>query len=532
MIFGTRLRHSRGLDGLPVGSVATHSNHISRWFIDLRRGIFGCRWAFDLAPKRFVAPVHEINLPVRFHTENDSMHYPWWYVPQLTAPMLIAAISVVHVLISHYAVGGGLFLAVETTHAYRIGNRDYLAYLKRHARFFVLFTIVMGAITGVGIWWTIGLASPLATQVLIRTFVFGWAIEYVFFLLEIVSAFVFYYYWDRLPQKVHLAAVWIYGLSAWASLVIIAAITAFMLDPGTWPVNHCFWAALLNRQSLPQIIARTGGALLLGSLYVYLHAAITVRDQKLHGLIESRATRPALAGAVMIAAGGALWFLNLPASAQAALLAAPVLNVFMGLLFAVTGIVCFLLILGPCLNPGWTSGPGFAVSLLFFGIIGFSTSEFIREAVRKPYILYNVVLGNQIFPDEVARFREKGYLQSGIWTRAFVAKHHPDAIVNGRIDTKRLLVLPREKRVELGGVIFQHHCNDCHAIRLGYAPVGPLVQGWSPQMIRSLVNDLEHTRFTMPPWSGNGDEAELLTDYLTSIALDRPAGMLPERIRK
>ena len=47
------------------------------------------------------------------------MHFPWWYVDYLTAPMLIAAISVVHVLVSHYAVGGGLFLAVETTHAYR-----------------------------------------------------------------------------------------------------------------------------------------------------------------------------------------------------------------------------------------------------------------------------------------------------------------------------------------------------------------------------------------------------------------------------
>ena len=52
-----------------------------------------------------------------------------------------------------------------------------------------------------GIWWTIGLASPLATQVLIRTFVFAWATEYVFFIAEIVSAFIFYYYWGRLPAE-------------------------------------------------------------------------------------------------------------------------------------------------------------------------------------------------------------------------------------------------------------------------------------------------------------------------------------------
>ncbi len=93
--------------------------------------------------------------------------------------MLIAVISVLHVLVSHYAVGGGLFLAVETQYANRPKNPDYLAYLKDHAWFFILVTVVYGAITGVGIWWTIGLASPLATETLIHVFVFGWAIEYV-----------------------------------------------------------------------------------------------------------------------------------------------------------------------------------------------------------------------------------------------------------------------------------------------------------------------------------------------------------------
>ena len=160
------------------------------------------------------------------------MHFPWWYVPVLTAPMLIAIVSIVHVLVSHYAVGGGLFLAVEASHAYRTQNVAYLAYLKRHAKFFVLLTVVFGAITGVGIWWTIGLASPLATRILLQTFVFAWAVEWVFFLVEIVSAFVFYYYWDRLPRKIHTTVLWIYAVSGWASLAIISAITAFMLDPG------------------------------------------------------------------------------------------------------------------------------------------------------------------------------------------------------------------------------------------------------------------------------------------------------------
>ena len=64
------------------------------------------------------------------------MHYPWWYIPFLTSPMLIALVSVFHVIVSHYAVGGGLFLAVETQYAYKTNNRKYLAYLKDHAWFY------------------------------------------------------------------------------------------------------------------------------------------------------------------------------------------------------------------------------------------------------------------------------------------------------------------------------------------------------------------------------------------------------------
>jgi len=456
------------------------------------------------------------------------MHFPWWYVDQATAPLLIACISVVHVLVSHYAVGGGFFLAVETAYAHRTGNRDYLLYLKRHAKFFVLLTVAFGAITGVGIWWTIGLASPLATQTLIRTFVFAWATEYVFFIAEIVSAFIFYYYWDRLPPKTHTLIVWIYALSAWASLVIIAAITAFMLDPGAWRETHDFWDAILNRQALPQIISRTGGALLLSSLYVYLHGAFAIHDAKLHALIERRSTRPALLGAVLISVGGLLWYSLLPASAQSALVAAPVLNVFMAILFAATGIVFALLYFGPYRDPGWIKSPGFAAALLLFGVMGMSTAEFIREAVRKPYICYNVVLGSQMLTDEVAAVRETGFLESGTWTKAYVTLNFPQVMTpDGHIERRQLGQLSPADQVRLGGVIFQYHCNNCHALQSGYSPVGPLVQGWTSARIYDAVTHLSQERFTMPPWAGTLEEARLLTMYLSKIAPQRPAGMLP-----
>ena len=91
------------------------------------------------------------------------MNYPVWEVPLLGGGMLIAAIAVLHVFISHFAVGGGLFLALTERKAYREGDTELLAYTRKHSTFFVLLTLVLGAVTGVGIWWTIGLVHPTGT---------------------------------------------------------------------------------------------------------------------------------------------------------------------------------------------------------------------------------------------------------------------------------------------------------------------------------------------------------------------------------
>ena len=485
------------------------------------------------------------------------MHYPWWHVPYLTAPKLIAVISVVHVLVSHYAVGGGLFLAVEVGHAYRSRDREYLSYLRGHARFFVLLTVVFGAITGVGIWWTIGLTSPLATELLIRTFVFGWATEWVFFVIELVAAFIFLYYWDRLAEKTHAAIGWIYALAAWISLVLITGITAFMLNSGDWSFHagsRNFWVAFFNPQFLPQTIARTGGALLLSSLYVYLHASLTTRNVRLRDMIASRSARPAMLGAVLVTVGGIGWFVFLPDTAAATLASTAVLNVLMALIFALTAVVFVLLYLGPYRNPGWLS-PGFAASLCLFGIAAFATGEFIREAVRKPFVVQDAVLANQILPKEVTRLRSYGYLEGGVWTKAYVKQRYlslvGDRVISreeveksiaesklhggpqlaygmivpheGSIESKRFRKLPPLDRIVLGKVIFLYHCNDCHAGGLGYSALGPLLQGRSRDVVVDRIKRLDESYF-MPPWCGTDDEAEVLADYLMTIKPRQPAG--------
>jgi cytochrome d ubiquinol oxidase subunit I len=452
------------------------------------------------------------------------MHYPWWFVPFLTAPMLIAVVSVLHVIVSHYAVGGGIFLAVETRFAYRTHNRNYLAYLKDHAWFFILVTVVYGAITGVGIWWTIGLASPLATETLIHAFVFGWGMEYVFFLLEIVSAFIFYYFWGRLEARTHQVIGWIYAVSAWISLVLITGITGFMLNPGSWPKNHNFWLGFLNPQFIPQTLARTGGSFLLASLYVYLHASFKVKDTELRKLIERRSATPALLGSILIIIGGLGWFVFMPDSARAALAAASALNLLMILILGITAAVLLMLYWGPYRNPGWLS-PGFAILLFAFGMGAIGTGEFLREAVRKPYILYNVILGNQILPEEIPKLRKEGYLEGGTWTKAFIKAHYPQTMTDEKVVPAKLLALPETDQVKVGEVLFQYHCNDCHASRMGYSAIAQATQGWTPEMVHAVVMEPEKARFFMPPWCGTEEEAALLSEFIWSITPPHPAGM-------
>jgi len=353
------------------------------------------------------------------------MLYPWLDVPILTAPMLIALIAIAHVIVSHYAVGGGVLLAVENARALRDGDEEYRNYWKKHAKFFIILTVVYGAITGVGIWMTIGVASPLATETLIRTFVFGWAIEWCFFLLEIVSGFAFLYFWDKFEPRSSVITGAIYAFSAWISLVLITAITAFMLNSagliGDWESTGDFWHAFLNVQFLPQTVARTGCALTLSAAYVLFHASLCEKNLDIREKIARRMRFPALLGLFLLVVGVVGWAFFLPESSRQTLERAAATNIFSGLFVAVVVGIAALLIAGPVAKPRETS-PASALALCLLSIVGVGVGEFAREAVRKPYVVDRVVYGNQICRADVPRLRTTGLLYNGVWTRLYLDK--------------------------------------------------------------------------------------------------------------
>jgi cytochrome d ubiquinol oxidase subunit I len=116
----------------------------------------------------------------------------------------------------------------------------------------------------VGIWFAIGLTQPEATSTLIHNFVFGWAMEWVFFLVELTTIAVYYYTWGRIDEKLHLTVGWVYAGASAFTLIIINGILTFMLTPGdTWlgvagtgQEASKFWNAFFNPTYWPSLFLR------------------------------------------------------------------------------------------------------------------------------------------------------------------------------------------------------------------------------------------------------------------------------------
>src|SRR5713226_270952 len=430
------------------------------------------------------------------------MDYPAWYVPFITAPMLIPLVAIPHIIVAQFAVGGGFLLADLVRRAYRDRSQGLLDYLKGLARIFTLVTIVFGAVSGAGIWWTIGLTSPETTSALIHIFVFGWATEWAVFVLEIASAFAFYYLWDRLTPREHVALGWIYAVSAWVSLVLITGITAFMLTSGSWSPEKGFFTAFFNPSFLPQSLIRTGGSLAIAALAIGFHVAFHHEQQPWRDTVIRTISQWALLGMILIAIGG-LWYLfALPEHVRLNMIRAPALLIMMALNFAVTLVVIAALAWGYVQGSRWITPPS-ALLLLLVGAIAVTTGEFVREGSRKPYRNDKYILAPGVRVQEVGAFQKDGLISHARWLNYYLGQRPTDRP-------------KRERDVLIGEAVFRYHCASCHALS-GYNGMKPLIQPWTTELIREAVRNLHRTNPAMPPWLGSEAERQILAAYLVRL---------------
>ena len=418
------------------------------------------------------------------------MNYPVWQLP-FPGGILIALVAVIHVFVSHFAIGGGAFLVLSERRAYRENDPSLLAYVRKHSRFFALLTLVFGTLTGVGIWFTIGLVSPEATSSLIHTFVWGWAIEWVFFFVEIISAIIYAKSWDKLPARDHLIVGWIYLVAAWLSLVVINGIITFMLTPGDWLQTKRFADGFFNPTYFPSLLLRMAICILLAGAF----GLVTVGRRKSaeRDKIVRWAAQWMVLGALLLPPLAAWYYHCIPDISKAYLAGRlPVAQHIArgGLAFAALAMLGALVF--GVWKPRWMRIPQIAILLVLgFGVI--ASFEFLRELVRKPWAITGYIYANDVRAESIERYREAGMLKAA----KFLVSEDPNSAAYGQN-------------------IFAVQCGKCHSID-GQRGMRPRVLGWDAGFASDMLAHLEVSRGTMPRFAGNEQDRAVLGRYLASL---------------
>ncbi|MEN8258537.1 MAG: cytochrome ubiquinol oxidase subunit I, partial [Thermodesulfobacteriota bacterium] len=422
------------------------------------------------------------------------MNYPVWELAWAGGGLLIAFIAVVHVYVAHFAVGGGLFLIIVERKGLAENSAAILEYAKKNTRFFLLVTMVLGAMTGVGIWFTISLLNPAATSALIHLFVFAWGIEWVFFVAEILSLFFYYYTFDRLDPKRHLILGWIYFICAWMSLFWINGIIDFMLTPGDWLVDQNFWSAFFNPTFWPALFFRTFMAFTFAGLFGFL-TAVFIRDEETRYAMVRFCGKWLLAPFVFLMLS-AWWYINsLPDSLQELIFSnMPELTFFIKTFALLSPILVVAGLVMAMTRPHKVRFP-IAGLLLLIGLIYMGCFEFIREGGRRPYIIRDYMYSTSILKSDQAKVQEQGILTNARWVK------------NRKVGA--------ENRMAAGKEIYNLLCLSCHSIGGPLNDILPIAKRFSPSGMNAFLAAVGRANNYMPPFAGTSEERQILADYLT-----------------
>jgi cytochrome bd-type quinol oxidase subunit 1 len=421
------------------------------------------------------------------------MNYPVWQLDFFGGGLFVILIAVFHVYIAHFAVGGGLFLVLAERKGYRENNPAIIEYVRKHARFFLLLTMVAGSITGVGIWFIISLLNPAATSILIHSFVFAWGTEWVFFLIEIVSIFIYYYTFGRMERGKHQLFGWIYFGAAWMSLFFINGIIAFMLTPGNWPVDGSFWSGFFNPTFWPSLFFRTFFSLIIAGLFG-LTTAAWIRNSRLRTSMVRFCALWLLAPFLFFVASAYWYRAALPPEVQTMIFERmpsmrPFINGF--LLFSPIVVLSGLLL---AIRLPASIGKALAILLLIIGQLYMGCFEFIREGGRRPYIIRDYMYSTSILKTDVNRIQEQGILQTAKWVR------HREITATSKLAA--------------GKELYNLLCLSCHAIDGPMRDIKPLTAQFTPSGLDAMISGMSTFYPSMPPFTGTVEERRTLAYYI------------------
>jgi hypothetical protein len=419
--------------------------------------------------------------------------------------MVIGINSIIHVIISHgIAIGVVAIIALAEYLAISRKRLEWEELARRLLKPAVLTITGVGAITGVGIWFTTSALNPRGIGSLLRIFFWPWFLEWIVFTLE-VAAILYYFYsrgkWtgERQKYRWRFGAAYV-GLGT-LSAFLITGILGFMLTSNGWPWNKRFVSAFFNPSFIPQLVFRLGFSLALGVLFSLVFilfrrfdAQFRVRALRVFGLL----LLPSLS--LSFASGGWYWAV-VPSRFKTIALYSILTSRFSqrpAVFWAANFFGLFVLtaVTISCLSRSCTLSKILAVPALLVFMVFVAEFERGREFIRGPYIMPGYMYSSQVLLAEERYFRENSLLGNSPWF-ALAGK--------GADETSEAFYL------------FKQNCSVCHTIG-GINGIAARVRGRSRDGIAVILG---HTREMVPfmaPFSGTDGERQKLADFLFKLA--------------
>lgn len=432
----------------------------------------------------------------------DLPYYPVNDFDPVMKGMIIGGLGIFHVFLAQFAIGAGFLMCYFQWLAQTGRSASARYFLDSYFKVLVLVSFVLGALTGVGMWFTTIQVSPRTIGMMVDEYHWVWATEWTFFCLEIVAGYAFYRYGTRLSDRGRMTLLVMYSAAAWMSLFWINGILSWQLTPGDWVESRDVWSGFFNPSFWPSLLFRTVVSLTIASLAACVvintlkGADRATREELIH-----LASRPLIAMVAMPVLG--VWFIGvMPEDSRSWVLGgSPAMTLFMVMaigaslligLYAVVGLITRKLYIN-------AATAGLLCALAFGATAG---GEFVREGSRKPYTIREMLYANSIARDEVERLREVGSVAGDPYPLRDAADY------------------PNEQ-VRRGMKVFRFQCSVCHTLS-GANGLEHLTGTWAADQKRMNIAKLQFTKPFMPPFAGNAEDVEAVVQMLTWLSEDRP----------
>jgi cytochrome bd-type quinol oxidase subunit 1 len=430
-------------------------------------------------------------------------YYPVNSFGPIMKGMVIGGLGIFHVFLAQFAIGGGMLMCYFQWLAQTGRSAAARRFLDGYFKVLILVSFVVGALTGVGMWFTSIQVSPRTIGVMVDQFHWVWAIEWTFFCLEIVAGYAFYRCGSRLGDRSRMTLLVLYAVAAWFSLFWINGILAWQLTPGRWSQSHDVWSGFFNPSFWPSLIYRSITSLTIASLVacVVINAMHDLERPERRDLLHRAAY---LLAPMMFMPALGIWYLNtMPSDSRSWVLGgSPTMTMFLTLAIGASLLIGLYAVIGLILQR--LSINGATATLLCALAFGATAGgEFVREGARKPYTIREYLYSNSITPREVATLRQIGSVSLDPYPLRDAEDYAND-------------------QLRLGAKVFRFQCSVCHTIN-GINGLDQLAGTWTTDQKRLNIAQLNRTKPFMPPFSGTADELEALVQLIEWTSAQRPA---------